>query len=315
MSEKHLVYHTCCEQKILAVLNEHEQAERIFVYRDKELNLNDIVQGQIVSFHPTLKGYFIETEKKKSVFVPSKEKIAIGTTVFVRILKEARRQKDATGEFLLQKEDTPSFVEQIKNDYPIQETEISSLAEIIDEALEQKISFLNGAEITIEKTEALWSIDVDTKSSLDSSNTINQAAIQLIYQQIQLKNMSGMILIDFAGYKSKQEKETLIKRIKYAFKNDNRTKIYSFSALNLLEIKRKSTSADLYDLFCTESGDKNPYYVSYLIERAIKKSRYGKPTLVLHPIQEKYLPLGIKEQVFIETNLNIKPDYFELKDN
>lgn len=314
MNKKKLIHHSLENQELIAIFNNNDEIENIYVYRKNQLNFNDIVNGKIISFHPRLKGYFVETEKGKNVFVPSNETLSEGTNVIVHILKEPRKQKEATGEFIKTVEKPYSFIEEIKKEHPFPETEISSLEPFIEEALEEKITFLNGASLTIQKTEALWSIDVDSGSSTHETTFINKSSVQHIFKQVQLKNMSGMILIDFIGSKRKSEKEALLKEIKQAFKNDFRTKIYSFSSLNLLEIKRKSQRSDVYDLFLTKNNYKHPLYVSYLIDRKIKNSKSGKRCLTIHPTQEKYLTKEIKQQTKIHLDLNVQPDYFELKE-
>ncbi len=315
MSEKSLICHQSENQTIIAILDENENLSELFVTRKNALNFDREYSAKIVSYHPKLKGYFVQTEKGLNAFVPSDKKLPIGKKVFIHIKKEARRQKDATAEFVDSLTNSPSFIDEIKKEYPFKEVPLSSLEPLIEEALEEEISFLDGACATIQKTESLWSIDIDSKNSEASLEEINKKAVQLIQKQIQLKNISGMILIDFAGSKRKNEQDFLLKEIKKAFKDDSRTKIYGFSALRLLEIKRKSERADIYDLFLTKKGVKHPLYVSYLIERAILSSKSGKLKLIIHPSQEQYLSKTIKNQVQIEPKLNIPPDYFELKEN
>lgn len=315
MNSKFLVCHQSENQTLIAILDENEDLNEIFVSREAALNLDETYSGKIISYHAKLKGYFVETEKGINAFLPSSKKFSTGEKVYIKIKKEARREKEATAELIDAISVNPSFIETIKQKFPFEQKELPSLEFLINEALEEKISFLNGAHITIQKTEALWSIDIDSGNSEASFEEINKKAVTLIQKQVKLKNMSGMILIDFAGTKKKEEQENLLKEIKKAFHNDNRTKIYGFSALRLLELKRKSERSDIYDLFLTKTGLKHPLYVSYLIERAVFSSKSGNIKLTIHPSQEQYLSTTIKNQVTIKFNLNIPQDYFELKEN
>ena len=315
MSKKSLIFHTSETLNIAALLDEEEKLEEFFVQRPFELNFGEQTEGKIISFHQKLKGYFVETEKKKTAFVPSKEKKTEGEKVFIQIIKEARRKKEATGIFIPKKEAQEDFFSLIKNKFPVELKELSSLEPFIEEALEEEVSFLDGALLTLQKTEAFWSIDVDSACSKKDLKIINKEAVKLIQKQVRLKNMSGMILIDFAGSKPKEEKESLLKEIKKTFKTDERTKIYSFTNMGLFELKRRSQQADIFDLFKTPIGLKHPLYVSYLIERKILNSKSGKLLIKIHPSQEKYLSDLIKKQAKIELELNVSQDYFEIKEN
>ena len=315
MAEKSLVCHKTENQTLIALLDEEENISEIFVSRENSLNFDETYNSKIISYHPKLKGYFTETTKGINAFIPTDKQRAIGEKVFIKIKKEARRNKEATAELIEENAlNHVSFLEKIQTKYPYNFKELNSLEQLIDQALEEEISFSNGAKISIQKTQALWSIDVDSGNSETPFEEINKIAATLIQKQVQLKNMSGMILIDFIGSKKKQEQENLLKEIKKAFKNDNRTKIYGFSALRLLELKRKSERADIYDLFLSKNGHKHPMYVSYLIEKAVKNSKSGKIKLIIHPLIEQYLSQEIKSIVKIEPNLNIPSDYFEIKE-
>ena len=315
MAEKSLVCHQMENQTFIALLDEEENISELFVSRENSLNFNETYTAKIISHHSKLKGYFAETEKGLNAFIPTDKKLIIGEKVYIKIKKEARRNKEATAELIdkIYSNDS-SFLEKIKTKYPYPIKEINTLEQLINQSLEEEVSFANGAKISIQKTQALWSIDIDSGNSEIPFDEINKIAISLIQKQVQLKNMSGMILIDFIGSKKKQEQEALLKEIKKAFKTDSRTKIYGFSSLRLLELKRKSERADIYDLFLSKNGKKHPLYVSYLIERAVKNSKSGKLQLTIHPLIEKYLSKDVKSLAKIEQNLNIESDYFEIKE-
>ncbi len=315
MAEKFLVCHKTENQTLIALLDEEENISELFVSRENSLNFDEEYIAKIISYHQKLKGYFAETEKGINAFIPTDKKLIIGEKVYIKIKKEARRNKEATAELIENNSlNNVSFLEKIKIKYPYPIKEINSLEQLIDQSLEEEVSFANGAKISIQKTQALWSIDIDSGNSEIPFDEINKIAISLIQKQVQLKNMSGMILIDFIGSKKKQEQEALLKEIKKAFKTDSRTKIYGFSSLRLLELKRKSERADVYDLFLSKNGRKHPLYVSYLIERAVKNSKSGKLQLTIHPLIEKYLSKDVKSLAKIEQNLNIESDYFEIKE-
>ena len=302
-------------QEIITVFNTNEEPIEFFIQRKNTLNLGEITSGKITQFNKTLKGYFVLTDKNISVFVPSTQKLSEGQDINVSITKEARLGKDATGSFTMDAPFCPNLKEEVLKKYPSFEFKNNiDILPVIEEALEETIPFAQGATLFIERTNALWTIDIDSGNSPFSLFEINQKAVSLIYKQIQLKNMAGMILIDFAGYKSSKDKNQLRKAIKNEFKDDSRTKIYDFSNLNLFEIKRARTSAALVDLFYTKEGLKKPDYINLCIREQLLKCKHGKPVLEIHPSYALYLTEEIKNNVVLQQNLNIKPDFFELKE-
>lgn len=315
MSVGFLSYTQTSDQEIIIVFNENEEPLEFFVQRKNALNLGEVIAGNITQFDKTLKGYFVQTNKNLSVFVPSNQKFTQGQLVHVLITKEARQSKDATGSFTNEPVFRPSLKEEVLKKYPSFKIKNNiNILPFIEEALENKIPFANGATLLIERTNALWTIDIDSGNSPFSLFEINQKALPIIAKQILLKNIAGMILIDFAGFKKYDEKTILLKKIKHEFKTDSKTKIYDFSKMNLLEIKRSRTSAALIDLFYTKDGLKTPEYINLCIMDQLLKCRHGKPILEIHPSYMQYLTEEIKNNVVIQQNLNVKQDFFDLKE-
>ena len=83
--------------------------------------------------------------------------------------------------------------------------------------------------------------------------------------------------------------------------------------MNLLEIKRKTTSTPLIDVFYDKNGNKTPLYVLLLIKEALKTIKQ-KCILTIHPSLLPFLTDDIKSLVNVETNLDFKSDFFELKE-
>lgn len=116
----------------------------------------------------------------------------------------------------------------------------------IDELLDVNVALKNGGELVIEKTEAMTVIDVNTKSQIKTNKSDNklkfevneEAAVESI-RQIILRNLSGMILIDFMKM-SDSEKNKLSKLIKSELKKDClRSNFWGFTKLGLAEISRQ----------------------------------------------------------------------------
>lgn len=315
-----LIYKKLAQQEIIAFI-QNDILKNIYVYRQQTLSLNDLVNGKIVIHNPLLRGYFVLTDSDLSVFVPSQKTYCEGQNVLVKITKEARLGKDATGCFIDTApivEPTP-FSQQISNQFNLplsDETQTDyRLRDLIDEALEKKIFFADGAELMIERTQALWSIDVDSAKSQLSFEKLNQKAIIEIAHQIILKNLSGVILIDFIGFKTKKEQASLLKSLKSAFQNDTRTKIYGFTSLGLLEIRRTRTTSALADVFLLPDGTKHPLYSIFLIEESLLKTKSGKITLKINQVLQPYLTETILKLAQVEIVPESASDFFEVIEN
>lgn len=116
----------------------------------------------------------------------------------------------------------------------------------IDKLLKQIVWLKNGAYIIIERTEAMTIIDVNTgkfSGKLSMRDTVlktNQAAAQEIAKQIRLRNISGIILIDFIDMKHKEDQKTIIDIITHEMKKDRvQHKVIGFTELNIMQITRK----------------------------------------------------------------------------
>ena len=109
-----------------------------------------------------------------------------------------------------------------------------------------KIWLKSGAFITIDKTEALVAIDVNSgkfigKKDVDETIlSVNLEAAKEISKQIRLRDISGIIIIDFIDMKNDEDKLAVINEIKKNSKKDrSRVQVEEFTKLNLMEITRK----------------------------------------------------------------------------
>ncbi len=309
------LYQSGYGQRILTVLDSQDKPLYFKIQRDNMLNWHEITQGKITQYNETLRGYFIETVKGLPVFVPTMNKYMQGEKVFVQITKEARLGKEATGRIWTTNEEScvPPIDMDLSKDYTI-ETDIDNQTDVlVEEALNRCVLFAKGAELHIERTQSCWTIDVDSATSGLSLTQINKEACDLIYRQVLLKNMSGVILVDFAGFKDFKERQDLFQRLKDIFAQDDRSVLYGFTKTRLFELKRQRTTASLEDLFLTPSGYKNPLGLVPVIMRQILCSGEGKLTLKIHPSLLPVLPNNIHAYCTIETDLTLLADEYELK--
>ena len=105
-----------------------------------------------------------------------------------------------------------------------------------------------GGFITIDKTEALTAIDVNSgkftgKKNSSKENTVvkvNEEATIEIAKQLRLRNISGIIVIDYIDMENDQDRNEIIKLLEKEIKKDrSKTQIIGFTKLDLLEMTRK----------------------------------------------------------------------------
>ena len=121
------------------------------------------------------------------------------------------------------------------------------------EKIENRKIWLNcGGFITIDKTEALTAIDVNTgkfTGSKDLESTIfkvNKEATIEIDKQLRLRDIGGIIIIDYIDMREKENKEKIENLLKNELKNDRaKTQVEGFTKLNLMELTRKHICSHL----------------------------------------------------------------------
>lgn len=116
----------------------------------------------------------------------------------------------------------------------------------VSKANERKIWLKHGGQIVIDKTEALTAIDVNSskytgfKDLETTTLSVNLEAAVEIMKQIRLKDIGGIIVIDYIDMKEKEHQEQIIEIMKKEAKKDrSRVDIREFTELNLVELTRK----------------------------------------------------------------------------
>lgn len=116
----------------------------------------------------------------------------------------------------------------------------------LQQAFKRKVPLDNGGYIVIDETEALTAIDINTgkyTGNLSLKDTVlrtNLLAAEEIARQIRLRDIGGIIIIDFIDMKSKSDKLEVLSRLAKCFKLDrNQPNIIGITKLNLVEITRK----------------------------------------------------------------------------
>ena len=213
------------------------------------------------------------------------------------------------------------------------------LKEQLKRLYQRKLDLPSGGSILIDHTEAMTVIDVNTEKFVgkihmaDTARQTNLEAVDEIVRQIRLRDISGMILIDFIDM-SEEERGRIFQVMKEKVKQDrNRVHLAGFTNLGLMEMTRKKIRKDLNSrlqdscFYCLGRGTLfTPESVAISAVRQLrrKKNQFGKDRSILiqvHPQVatffkesgwverlEKELAFSLK----IEANQSLRPDIYTL---
>jgi ribonuclease G len=135
--------------------------------------------------------------------------------------------------------------------------ELHHVEEEIQKALDRKVSLKSGGYVIIDQTEAMTTVDVNTGAFVGHRNleeTIfrtNLEAAVTIARQLRLRNLGGIIIIDFIDMEEPEHRRQVIQAMERAFGDDHvKTNISSVSPLGLVEMTRKRTRESLEHVLC-----------------------------------------------------------------
>ena len=148
-----------------------------------------------------------------------------------------------------------------------------------------RISLKCGGNIVIDKTEAMYVIDINSGKNIKSRSLQKTAkstdieAAEEIARQIRLRNLSGIIIIDFIDIEDLEVRKSILTVLRDGFADDkNKTVIYPFTELNLVQIARRRRGKSIYDFIeepCKYCGGKSSRiklsYIQFLIKNDISK--------------------------------------------
>ncbi|MCH8207996.1 MAG: Rne/Rng family ribonuclease [Nitrospinae bacterium] len=212
---------------------------------------------------------------------------------------------------------------------------------IINRTLGRKVWLKSGGFITIDQTEALVAVDVNTGKYVghtDPEETIlktNLEAVKEIVYQLRLRNIGGIIIVDFIDMAKEESKEIVWNSLTQELKSDrSRTNILKISDLGLVEMTRKRVRENLIQTLCDpcpycegKGHIKSPTTVCYEIIRALQRiggNSLEKKTITLeiHPavydllIEEESAFLDeLERKQKVEVNIKVNPKLHQEKYN
>ncbi len=137
--------------------------------------------------------------------------------------------------------------------------DVYGVEEAIDRALQRRVPLKSGGHIVIDQTEALIAVDVNSGSFVGSRNMeetgfkTNLEAVHEIVHQLRLRNLGGIIVVDFIDMQEDENKQRLMEVLEEALKRDKaKTHIVQLSELGLVEMTRKRTRESLGRILLNE---------------------------------------------------------------
>ena len=135
--------------------------------------------------------------------------------------------------------------------------DLHNVEQEIEKALARRVDLKSGGTLVIDQTEAMTTIDVNTggfvgqRSFDDTVFKTNLEAAQAIARQLRLRNLGGIIVVDFIDMESTEHRAAVLEELKRALARDRtRMTVSGFTALGLVEMTRKRTRESLAHVLC-----------------------------------------------------------------
>jgi ribonuclease G len=180
----------------------------------------------------------------------------IATEETSRVLVDSRETYTKMMEFA--NEYTPALVERIAH-YPGERPlfDLNVVEEEIERALARRVNLKSGGYLIVDQTEAMTTIDVNTggfvggRSFDDTIFKTNLEAAQVIARQLRLRNLGGIIIIDFIDMENADHRAAVLAELNRALERDRtRLTVNGFTQLGLVEMTRKRTRESLAHVLC-----------------------------------------------------------------
>lgn len=199
----------------------------------------------------------------------------------------------------------------------------------ITKVLDKKVWLKSGGYLIIEKTEALTVIDVNTgkfTGNLELEETVYKTNIEAcieICRQLKLRDIGGIIIVDFIDMKNENKKQDIINKLEEEFKKDKRkTNVHKMTSLGLVEITRKREKEPIDKYYKSDLEKKDIMSIDFLIDeiekeiiRIINHTVYKKLSIVLNTVSLQNIKNNFMYNIRnIENTYNVKLDLKESKE-
>ena len=201
----------------------------------------------------------------------------------------------------------------------------------IQRALEKEVPLKSGGYLVIDQTEAMTTVDVNTGSFLGQRNLeetvyrTNLEAAQAVARQLRLRNLGGIIIIDFIDMVDPEHRRQVLRTLEKSLVRDHaKTTVYDFSPLGLVEMTRKRTVDSLQRQLsepCHECGGRGTlktaetvtYEVFREITRAVRQFEAARLLVIASPkvvarITEEESPAVAELEEFLGKSIRFQAD-------
>jgi ribonuclease G len=201
----------------------------------------------------------------------------------------------------------------------------------IQRALEKEVPLKSGGYLVIDQTEAMTTVDVNTGSFLGQRNLeetvyrTNLEAAQAVARQLRLRNLGGIIIIDFIDMVDPEHRRQVLRTLEKSLVRDHaKTTVYDFSPLGLVEMTRKRTIDSLQRQLsesCHECGGRGTlktaetvtYEVFREITRAVRQFEAARLLVIASPkvvarITEEESPAVAELEEFLGKSIRFQAD-------
>jgi ribonuclease G len=173
-----------------------------------------------------------------------------------RIVVDSRETFALMQEFA--REYTPALIERVAHhggERPL--FDVHGVEDEIEKALSRRVDLKSGGYLIVDQTEAMTTIDVNTggfvggRSFDDTIFKTNLEAAQVIARQLRLRNLGGIIIIDFIDMEQAEHRTAVLAELNRALERDRtRLTVNGFTQLGLVEMTRKRTRESLAHVLC-----------------------------------------------------------------
>jgi ribonuclease G len=219
--------------------------------------------------------------------------------------------------------------------------DLYNVEEDISKALDKKVFLKSGGYLIIDQTEAMTTIDVNTgafvgyRSLEETIFKTNLEAAQSIAHQLRLRNLGGIIILDFIDMESASHREQVVTVLKASLELDYaKTQISELTSLGLIEMTRKRTRESLGHVLCAtcptcegRGSVRSPETVCYEVFREVIRQNkqfdskeiliLASPVVIDQLLDEESTSLGelegnINKPIRLQVESLYKPDQYDV---
>lgn len=249
----------------------------------------ELYAGRVRAVEPRLRGAFVDLGLSDDVgFLPMASRVHVreGARITVSVVREGARGKGPVLklESMPAPEGPPHRIarpecdEDVLDAKPADRDTRARIDAAIEDALAREAPLAGGGKIWIEPTAALVAIDVDASARTGTREPerfaldLNCAAAGEIALQLRLRNLGGLVAIDFVSMRAEASRAALIDAVKRAFADDPwSVQIGRISRFGVLELARAQLRTPVHEVLHDRSGARSAETLAWSVLRAIER--------------------------------------------